>query len=547
MAMARLTPQRLCEVAIGLLPLALLPFPAVARDQLQDLNDPVYWIQLCNVQYKTEPAEALPACERALELQPNNARLWARHGALQLAQKQYPDAIASLEQSLKRQPKSSQVLTNLCIAWTELGRAEPAVAACDKAIKLNVDWGDRSAVIAQRYRATVLNQPEVYQTAIGVYDQALAQAANDSLTLLYRAEALEKLGQYPQAIAACDQAINGNGNWGPAAPAIAWYVRGLAQRKLGERELAVQSFDRALQLNPTHVPSWSQLGDTLRQLKRPVEALPAYTRWVELQPNSSQALLAQCTVLNQVQQAELALATCKKAIQLNSDWGTADSAQSWNQQSLSLTTLGKPEDALAAANRAVGMRPDWADAWSDRAVVLWYLKRYEEALASVEKALALDPKNARAWANQARVWRSLDQPDKALAAYAEALKYDPQNAAILANQSAVQWSLGDHPAALESAKRAIAVNPDLAQAWQNRAAAEVALQQYPEAQTSYERALQLDKTNPESWTGLGLVLIQQQQYPKARQALQTAISLNPKQTVAQKALKALTELQQAPR
>lgn len=516
--------------------------PGFASEALNH-KDPNYWNQLCVLLENSKPEEALVACGRALELLPKNAGLWARYGGLQLTLKQYSEAIASLEESLKRERKNSQALTDQCIAWLELGRKEQAAATCDKAIKINARWGTRSPLIARRYRSLSLDKPEAYQETIQFYDQTLEKTPTSSLALFYKAEALAKLEQYREAIATADQALNGDGNWSPEAPALAWLLKATAHRTLGELEQAVQAIDRALHLTPTHAPTWFEQGNILQALNRLTESLVAYNRAVELQPTASRMLLAQCIVLNRLQQAEPALAACQKAIQGDGNWGVADVAQAWNQQSRALTVLNKLEEALASANRAVGMRPDWGDAWNDRAVVLWYLTRYEEALGSVQQALDLNGDDARAWANQGRIWRSLEQPEKAFAAYTEALKRDPNNANIWANQSAVQWSLGDHPAALESANRAIALNPRLVQAWQNRAVAQIALKEYAEAQLSYQQAIDLDENNAEAWTGLGLLLAQQRQFPEAIEAFQKAVALNPNQTIAQRALQALTEME----
>jgi tetratricopeptide (TPR) repeat protein len=522
----------------------LLPLPALAQGSLENLKDPNYWSQLCTLLSTTKPEEALPACERAIELRQRDPQLWARYGQLQVKLQKYPEALASLAQAVKQQPRYAQALTDQCIAWVALKQKEAAILACEEALKQDRYWGNRSSVIAQRYRSIAIDQPEVYEQAVQFYDQALATKPNDSLTLFYRAEALEKLGKHAMAIESSQLALQGNGNWEPEIPMRAWYVRGLAHRNENQLEFAVQSFDQAIHLEPNDGNSWFQLGQTLRQLKRPTEALVALNRAVELQPKAAQVLLVQCMVLNQLQQAEAALAACQKAIQGDSNWQPADIAQAWNQQSRALTVLGKLEEALAAANRAVGMLPNWAEAWSDRAVVLWYLKQYDEALASVQKSLALNPQDARAWANQGRILRSLNQPENALAAYAESLKRDPQDAGTWANQSVVQWSLGNYSAALDSANQAITANPKLSQGWQNRAVALVALEDYPEAQASYEQAVSLDPKNAEAWTGLGLVLARQEQYEAAIESLQTALSLNPNHLVAQQALKAITEAQQ---
>lgn len=78
------------------------------------------------------------------------------------------------------------------------------------------------------------------------------------------------------------------------------------------------------------------------------------------------------------------------------------------------TGLGKYEEALASANRAIGIAPHYAQARSDRSVLLWYLKQYDAAIASVQQALKLDPDLAQAWINQATILRTLDDYSGAL-------------------------------------------------------------------------------------------------------------------------------------
>ena len=525
-----------------LLTILLFSSPTIARDRFQDLKDPDYWIQLCTTLSKTKPAEALSACERAIELRSGDAELWANYGGLQFKLKQYPDAIVAFTQALKRQPENSQVLTQQCMTFKELNQIQPALVGCEQALKINKKWGDILPSTAQHYRTLLVNKPEGYEAAIQFYETVLKKEPTNLLTLLYRGQAMEKLEKPPEQILESYKQALARTQWEPENLDVL-QTRSQLQRNAGEFELAVQSLDRALYLQPNDASIWFQLGTILTQLDRPTEALTAFNRTLELQPNGAITFLNQCKLLNQLRQAEPALAACQKAMQGDQTWGKPDISQILNQKSHALTTLNKLEEALADANRVIGMRPDWNDAWTDRAVVLWHLKRYPEALESVQKALVLNPEDARSWANQGRILRSLNQPQTALTAYNESLKRDPKNAITLANLSAVQWSLGCHPEALISANQAIALNPKLVQGWQNRALALIALKNFPDAQTSYERSVQLDPTNADAWTGLGLVLAQLQQYPEALQALQKAISLNANQTVAQQAIAAIQEAQ----
>jgi tetratricopeptide (TPR) repeat protein len=49
------------------------------------------------------------------------------------------------------------------------------------------------------------------------------------------------------------------------------------------------------------------------------------------------------------------------------------------------------EEALAAADRGLALRPDYPEAYYNRAVALAWLQQYEGALASLRRALELKP------------------------------------------------------------------------------------------------------------------------------------------------------------
>jgi len=63
--------------------------------------------------------------------------------------------------------------------------------------------------------------------------------------------------------------------------------------------------------------------------------------------------------------------------------------------------LGKKHAALASFDRALKLRPDYAEAISNRGKTLHELKRFEEALASFDRALKLRPDFAEAQFSEA--------------------------------------------------------------------------------------------------------------------------------------------------
>ncbi len=537
-----LSPARALPIASG---------DSLAQANFEEFEDFDYWENLCNLLAASgETEDALAACEHAIELEPKESRLWAVHSGVLLASEQYPQAIASAEQSLTFNEENSLALTYQCMAYAAMGQNETALDKCNAALRLNGDWGTQSPSLAWRFRGIILDQDDEYEQALVAYDRTLLLEPNDSLTWLYRCEVLVNLREYRDAIENCTNALEGDGNWAPENPGLAWYYQGLAFTRLGDADRAIAAYDRAVSLTPGHAPSWIEQGWVLQQLDRPTEALTSYTRAVELAPESSRALVGQCATLNQTEQYEAALEACKIAIQGDGHWWDVGAAQAWNQQSHALAGMGNYDEALAAANRAVGIAPTFAAAWSDRSVVLWYLEDYESALDSVNQALTLDPNFAQAWGNQARIYRSLGElwaadwnPDAAtryyqqsLAAYTRALELHPDNAQFWANQSVVYWFLRDYDNALTAANQALYFAPTSAQAFQNRGAALVALNQYEAACQSYQRAIELEEENADAWASLGVILVQMNDVEAGQEALERAISLNPEQPLARDAL-----------
>ena len=62
--------------------------------------------------------------------------------------------------------------------------------------------------------------------------------------------------------------------------------------------------------------------------------------------------------------------------------------------------LKRPAEALASYDKAIALKPDYAEAHNNRGNALMDLKRPEEALASYDGAIALKPDFAEAHSNR---------------------------------------------------------------------------------------------------------------------------------------------------
>lgn len=83
------------------------------------------------------------------------------------------------------------------------------------------------------------------------------------------------------------------------------------------------------------------------------------------------------------------------------------------------------EAARDAFDRAITLKPDYAEAWNRRAVLFFNDGKYDEAIADLESALIREPRHFGAWIGIAMIFESIERPEAALKAYDKALAIHP--------------------------------------------------------------------------------------------------------------------------
>jgi tetratricopeptide (TPR) repeat protein len=167
--------------------------------------------------------------------------------------------------------------------------------------------------------------------ALFCYNQAL-HLREDCYEVWYeRGLVLESLGDYPEAIASYDRALNLHPQ--KLAACGIWHDRGNAlQYGLGEYSQALACYDRALKLNSEHPQVWQNRGNALLYgLNLPEEAIACYDRVLLLDP---------------------------------------DHHLGWRSRGHSLLELRRFEEAIACYDRALALKPDDQMAWHSRSRAL---------------------------------------------------------------------------------------------------------------------------------------------------------------------------------
>ena len=197
-----------------------------------------------------------------------------------------------------------------------------------------------------------------------------------------------------------------------------------------------------------------------------------------------------------------------------------------------LRALGRPEEALAAYEAALRIKPDDAEIHASRGVVLKALGRFEEAIAAYDAALRIKPDDAETHSNRGNALQELGRFEEALAAYDTALRIKPELAALHYNRGNALQALGRLEESLVSYDAALRIKPDYAQAHSNRGVVLKALGRFEEAVTAYDAALRINPDLAEAHSNRGNALEGLGRFEEAVAAYDTALRINPDVTEA---------------
>jgi tetratricopeptide (TPR) repeat protein len=248
---------------------------------------------------------------------------------------------------------------------------------------------------------------------------------------------------------------------------------------------------------------------------------------IAVDPDLFDALLLLAAAQSRLGKKGAALATYDRAIDVRPDF-----AEAHFNRGVILQALKHYDEALASFDSALALQPNFARALTSRGCVLHDLKRNDEALMSHERALQLRPDFAQAHFNRGNVLQALNRNDEAVASYDRALALRSNHVATHSNRGNSLQFLKRYDQALASYDRAIAVNSDYAIAHYNRGNVLQDLNRYNEALASYDRAIALESNFAEALSNRGNVLQRLKRFEEAVASYDHALDARPDFAVA---------------
>lgn len=116
-------------------------------------------------------------------------------------------------------------------------------------------------------KAQALNEMERYREAIQQCDEALSINPGDSKALYVKGEAFRGIGNQRKALECYTKAVRGKPN-----DEEIWYAAGIVLKQMGKLEEALVAFEKATEFGDTHHDAWYEKAVVLRMLGRPQES-----------------------------------------------------------------------------------------------------------------------------------------------------------------------------------------------------------------------------------------------------------------------------------
>ena len=251
---------------------------------------------------------------------------------------------------------------------------------------------------------------------------------------------------------------------------IYWINLGNQYWRIGKLLESKTAFEQAISLSEKSPISaaWYAKGFVAGFERNYTEALSSCQKAVDIDAKVYDAWRCKAGAEYRLGKLSTALASLDQAIKLNlaARLTTRDLAK-WRENPTDhvergeiLFALDRPNEAIAAFNKAIELDDQLVSAWANKGFVQIMTQDFSGAEASIDRALAIDANFAPAWANRGMLLYKRNRNLESVAAFDKAIELNSQDPEIWLNRGVVLYSLGRSQDAIQSIRKSIEIDPN---------------------------------------------------------------------------------------
>lgn len=273
--------------------------------------------------------------------------------------------------------------------------------------------------------------------------------------------------------------------------AEAFILRGQIYAALKENERAINSLQKAVEIDPSNDFAVMRLGVVEYGKGSPEKAIQRFDDALKLNPSSKWAYLWKGIVFSDTKQLVAARQSLRKALEIDPRFDLALYNLGWIELKEKEKNYQNAEEFF---RKALAVNPSYKEALYGLGMVYGYQNQYEVARGYLSKALELDPGFLTAWKWRGIVNYELKDFDGAVSDFTEGLTLDPSNADLFVRRARVS----------------------------------ILKEKYTEALNDLLLAKKFNAKNPRTYLYLGQIYKSLSQFDPAIASLSEALALNPK-------------------
>jgi tetratricopeptide (TPR) repeat protein len=405
---------------------------------------------------------------------PDNERDWVELGKSALNQGDWFQAVTCFQHALNLNPQNPDGWSHLGSGLQQVGRYGEAIIANQNAQKLfqNPSMRVQPPPIDPIVPSSNGNVPTV-----DLADYAVKQGI-----------AWAQKGEYQLAYESFQRAISLQVNTSQV-----WCFLGVTQAALQQYDAAIQSFDKALAINPQDHQALRNRGAILANFfDRPEEALQGFNKALAIQPEDAGAWCNRGILLIKQGQYARAVVDLNRALQIHSDYPEA-----YLYRGVAKNYLQQYQAALTDFDAVLKQEPMMAEAWVGKGCALAALKRYGESITHFDKALAIHPSLAEGWHHRGESQAQLKDYMGAIASFTRALDHQPTHEKALIRRGDIRMEIYNFADAFTDYDQALGQHSDSVELWFKKAESLRNQQLHEGAIACYDQVLHL--SNGQSW------------------------------------------------
>jgi len=241
-----------------------------------------------------------------------------------------------------------------------------------------------------------------------------------------------------------------------------WHNLGVLEAALGNYDKSIESFRRALDIQPGSRKTVLAFGEAMRRAHKAKDAAKVYAKWLESDPNDGDMRARYSQMLREAGELEESLEQVRILLGQGGqgDGSVGKTVIAYNALGLTYYKMGKLDLAETALRKAADLDAKSAFVWNNLGLVAFERGHDQEAFLHFQKASELDPKYVQARLNKAVVFLDCGDYKRARAELERAVEIDPNDADAQVALGVAARGEGKLDLARRAYERALDIEPD---------------------------------------------------------------------------------------